>query len=123
MRTHRPDYAARARFVGTAEVREASAAGLTLRHRFVAPLGHEPSPDDIAHLRVSAAWTDARVEALIGTVQPIAEDDLARIEQILAERALAFGPPAKRPAHRRPRTPGRRAILSARVMNRRPSYR
>ena len=124
LRTHRPDYATRARVIGTAEVREASSDGLMLRHRFVAPEGHEPSPREIAHLHASVAWTDARVEALVGSVRPIGAEDFARIERVVRERALAFGPPAKRPQHRRPRTPGRRAILSARVMSRSlPSFR
>ena len=118
LRTHRPDFAKGARFIGTADIHRASDGTVTLRHRITAPTGHEPSAAEILHLGVSLAWTDERVAALLGTVVRIDADDFDRIERVLRERALAFGPDPSRPHHRRPRTPGRRAILSARVMNR-----
>ena len=121
--SHRPHYVLDARFLGTADVR-ATGDDLAIRHRFVAPSAHEPAITDVAHLDVSIAWTDERLAGLFGRIVPISSEDGARIERVVRERALAFGPPPTRPRHRRPRSPGRRALLSARVMTRRlPSFR
>ena len=120
--SHRPRYVSNARFVGTVDVRS-NGEDLAIRHRFVAPPGHEPALADVAHLHASVAWTDERLAALIGGILPLSTEDGGRIERVVRERALSFGPPAMRPPHRRPRTPGRRALLSARVIARRlPSF-
>lgn len=117
VRTHRPDFVARAVALGTAEVREDAGEAILIRHRVVSPAGHEPSLAQL-RLRIAAGWTDARLGELVGAAIPLPAADLERIEAAVREQALAHGPAPSRPAHRMPRTPGRRALASARVMAR-----
>ncbi len=114
VRTHRPDFVARAVLLGTADVREESADAIAIRHRVVAPAGHEPSLAQL-HVRIAAGWTDARLGELIGTAIPIPPADHERIERAVREQALAHGPQPSRPAHRMPRTPGRRRLISPKI--------
>ncbi len=77
----------------------------------------------VADLSVSRArealkrtgWTDERVAALMGTAIPIPSADHERIEAAVRDEALAYGPEPSRPAHRTPRTPGRRRLISPRI--------
>lgn len=117
LRTHRPDFVARAVVLGTADVREETADAIVIRHRVVSPAGHEPTLAQL-HLRIAAGWTDARLGALVATAIPLPPTDHERIEAAVREQALAHGPAPSRPAHRMPRTPGRRALVSARVIAR-----
>lgn len=118
LRTHRPAYLTTAVAIGTADVHGEDGDALELRHRVVAPLTHEPDLASL-HLRIATPWTHARLGALLGSAVPIEMADYERIERALLEAAHAFGPAPSRPQHRRPRTPGRRAILVARVQTRR----
>lgn len=118
LRTHRPAYVAAAVLIGTADVRRDLGDALELRHRVVAPLTHEPDLVSL-HLRIGTVWTHARLGALLGAAITLEQADYERIERALLDAAHAFGPPPSRPAHRRPRTPGRRAILVARLQTRR----
>lgn len=117
IRTHRPDFVARAAVIGTADVHEVASDSLVIRHRVVAPAGHEPTLAEV-HPRIAAGWTDERLEALIGEAIPLPPADHAHMEDLLMERALAYGPAPKRRAHARPNTPGRRRLLSARLVAR-----
>lgn len=119
LRTHRPAYVASAVLIGTADVRRDLGDALELRHRVVAPTAHEPSLAAL-RLRVAAGWTHARLGELLGLAIPLEDEDHERAERALLEEAHAFGPAPSRPAHRRPRTPGRRALLVGRLMARRP---
>ena len=119
LRTHRPLYATAAVFVGTAGVRGVENDALLIRHRFVAPTEHETALVELTHLHVSVGWTHERVKALIGQAIPLTQEDYDAIEAVLRNAALTFGPPAKRPAHRMARTPGRRALSQDRVAARR----
>ncbi len=121
LRTHRRAYVAAAVLIGTADVRGDSGNELELRHRFVAPGGHETPLAGVPHLRVSHGWTDERLGALMGLVVPVGAADYEAIEAALRSVALAYGPEPSRPAHRLPRTPGRRRLIAARLMNRKPS--
>lgn len=89
---------------------------LRLRHRVSCVAGHEiPVASLGARLAAARGWSiDRRAEAL-GGPRSIRESDYALMEGALLEVAHGFGPEAKRPAHRRPRTPGRRALISARA--------
>lgn len=121
LRTHRREYLRNAAFVGTADVHADTGNELELRHRFVAPAGHEVRLGSIAHLLISHGWTDERLVALMGIVVPLSAADYDRIEAALRDAALAYGPGPSRPAHRMPRTPGRRRLITARLLNRKPS--
>lgn len=114
VRTHRPDFVARAVVLGTALVTGSDPDRLEIRHRVVAPAGHEPALAGL-HPRIAAGWTDDRVAALIGTAIPIPPADHERIEAAVREQALAYGPEPSRPAHRMPRTPGRRRLIAPRI--------
>jgi hypothetical protein len=113
--TRGPLFVLTAEFIATAEVRSADLGDLTLRHRVIAPAGHAVPLDTLPALRVSAGWTHARLGALRTSAVRCTERDFARVEGALLQAALRFGPGPKRPAHRRPRSPGRRALIAARV--------
>lgn len=66
-------------------------------------------------LHCAVGWTDARLEAMVKTCAEIDAQDARRIEEALLDKARRVGPPAKRPAHSRPRTPGRRALGEGRA--------
>lgn len=121
LRTHRRSYVRSAVLIGTADVRGDSGNELELRHRFVAPAGHDVKLAAVPHLTVSHGWTDERLGALMGLLVPLGAADYAAIEAALRIVALTYGPEASRPAHRLPRTPGRRRLITARLMNRKPS--
>lgn len=121
LRAHRPRYLETAVFIGTADVRGDSGTEIEIRHRFVAPVGHEVPVTSVRHLLVSNGWTHERLGALMGVVVPVSPQDYERIEDALRVVALAYGPKPSRPMHRMPRTPGRRRLISARLLNRRPS--
>lgn len=114
VRTHRPDFVTRAVVLGTAAVLGGDHEQLEIRHRVIAPLGHEPSLATI-HPRIAAGWTDERVAALIGRAIPVPPADHERIEAAVRDEALAYGPEPSRPAHRTPRTPGRRRLIAPRI--------
>ncbi len=120
LRTHRREYVKAAVLIGTADVHADAGNDLELRHRFVAPGGHEVPIASLPHLRVSHGWTDERLAALMGMVVPLNAQDYAAIEAALRSVALAYGPAPSRPAHRMPRTPGRRRLVAARLLNRKP---
>jgi len=106
--------------LGTADVRQRDAVThLSIRHRVVAPAGHEPMLTDQRQLLASVGWTDERVRAALGGILPVPQRAFDDVEHALREVALAFGPPPKRREHARPRTPGRRALASDRVVARR----
>ncbi len=113
--THRPLFVREARLVASADVAAVESDGLLLRHRFVAPSGHEPALQDLRMLRVALGWTHELLGALVGSLLPLPLRDHQVIEAALREVALAYGPAASRPAHRRPRTPGRRALIEGRA--------
>ena len=116
-----PLFAADAAFVATADVLSDEGARLRLRHRVLAPAQHRVMPGDLPSLRVAAGWTNARLGTLRGTVVRCTSRDLERIEAALLALAHRYGPAPKRPAHRRPRTPGRRALIAGRAaVGRRP---
>lgn len=113
--THRPRFVVAARVVANVDVLGANGTELRTRHRFVAPEGHEPVLSSLGMLVVAAGWTDAILAGLVGSVIPIGARDHLRIDGALRDVALAFGPEPSRPHHRRPRTPGRRALLEGRT--------
>lgn len=118
---HGPLFVAGAAFVGTAEVIGDDGSRLRLRHRVLAPAPHRVAPRDLPSLRVSAGWTNALLGSLRGTVVRCSDRDLERVEAALLTLAHRYGPAPKRPAHRRPRTPGRRALIAGRAaVGRRP---
>ncbi len=121
LRTHRRSYVNAAVFIGTADVHADCGNELELRHRFVAPDRHDVPLASVPHLLVSHGWTDERLGALMGLVVPLGARDYKAIEVALRGVALAYGPEPSRPAHRLPRTPGRRRLITARLMNRKPS--
>ena len=110
-----PSFVSTAEFIATAEVRSADLGDLTLRHRVVAPTGHAVPLEALPALRVSAGWTHARLGAMRTSAVRCTERDFERVEGALLQAALRFGPGPKRPAHRRPRTPGRRALIAGRA--------
>lgn len=112
--------AAAASVLGTAEVRHTAPDGdLAIRHRVVAPSAHVPRVADLRELLASTGWTEERLREKVGTIEPLSMRTFDRVEGTLRDAALAFGPPAKRRTHARPRTPGRRALASARIAARR----
>jgi hypothetical protein len=116
-----PLFAANAAFVGTADVLSDEGSRLRLRHRVLAPAPHRVVPSDLPSLRVSAGWTNAGLGSLRGTIVRCSGRDLERVEAALLTLAHRYGPEPKRPAHRRPRTPGRRALIAGRAaVGRRP---
>ena len=104
--------------VGVATVARIRPEGRTLhlRDRSRAPAGHAV---DLLALRprpsFAVPWTRERLADLAGTYVPIGERDASRITDALRARALEFGPPAKRPAHAKARSPGRRALIQGRA--------
>ena len=89
---------------------------LTLRRRVSAIDRHDIAVDSFgARLAFSRGWTRERRDELVGTLRLVAERDFVLAETALLEVARAYGPAAKRPAHRRPRTPGRRALSAGRA--------
>lgn len=91
---------------------------LRLRHRVAAVDGHVVSVVSLgARLAIARGWTSDRRDDLIGGLRMIANADCELIERALLAVALRHGPPARRPAHRTPRTPGRRALIAARAAN------
>lgn len=110
-----PLFAAEAAFVGTAAVLGDDGSRLRLRHRVLAPAPHRVAPRDLPSLRVSAGWTNALLGSLRGSVVRCSSRDLERVEAALLTLAHRYGPAPKRPAHRRPRTPGRRVLIAGRA--------
>jgi len=118
---HGPLFFSEAAFVGSADVLADDGTALKLRHRVLAPPGWTVALRTLPSLRVSAGWTHVGLGALRGEVVRCTARDLGRIEAALLAVARAHGPRAKRPAHRRPRTPGRRALIAGRAaVGRRP---
>ena len=116
-----PLFVAGAAFVGTADVLRDDGPRLRLRHRVLAPAPYGVALSELPSLRVSAGWTHGTLGGLRGTVVRCTIRDLARVEAALLTLARRYGPPGKRPAHRRPRTPGRRALIAGRAaVGRRP---
>ncbi len=116
-----PSFVRTAEFVATAQVRAQEHDGLALRHRVLAPVGHAVPLGALPSLRFSAGWTHERLGGLRGSAIGCSSRDFERAEAALLAVALEFGPRAKRPEHRRPRTPGRRALLAGRAaVGRRP---
>lgn len=116
-----PLFVAGAAFVGTADVLSDEGSRLLLRHRVLAPVPHQIALSQLPSLRVSAGWTHGALGGLRGSLVPCTRRDLERVEAALLALAKEYGPPAKRPAHRRPRTPGRRALIAGRAaVGRRP---
>lgn len=107
----------RGRFVGIAKVTKLLAESprrFRLRPSVSAPVGAAPSFTAFSpRLRCSLGWTYAGLDDRTESFIPIEERDHARIADALLALALRFGPPARRPAHRRPRTPGRRPLVAA----------
>jgi hypothetical protein len=110
-----PLFVTDAAFVGTVDVLADDGAALKLRHRVLAPLAKEVALRTLPSLRVSAGWTHAKLGALRGEVVLCTVRDAERIEAALLAVARAYGPRVKRPAHRQPRTPGRRALGAGRA--------
>ena len=118
---HGPLFVAGAAFVATADVIGDDGSRLRLRHRVLAPAPHRVALRDLPSLRVSAGWTNALLGSLRGAVVRCSDRDLERVEAALLTLAHRYGPAPKRPAHRRPRTPGRRALIAGRAaVGRRP---
>jgi hypothetical protein len=113
--TKGPRFVTEARFAGSAEIVRDLDEVLRIRHRFVAPAGHEPGLTSVGLLRIAVSWTHQVLGGLVGAFLPMTEADHGRIEKALRDAALAFGPAPSRPAHRRPRTPGRRALIEGRA--------
>jgi hypothetical protein len=113
--TKGPRFVTEARFAGSAEIVRDLGEVLKIRHLFVAPAGHEPELTSLGLLHVAVGWTHQDLGGLVGAFLPMTQADSERIESALREVALAFGPPPSRPAHRRPRTPGRRALIEGRA--------
>lgn len=112
--TQGPSFVATAAFIGSAEVLSDDGETLNLRHRVVAPAHHPVLLGALPMLRVAAGWTHERLGALRDGAVRCSAHEFERVEEALLQVALRFGPPAKRPAHRRPRTPGRRALIAGR---------
>jgi hypothetical protein len=110
-----PLFVSDAAFVGTADVLGDDGAALRLRHRVLAPPAYTVPLRTLPSLRVSAGWTRARLGVLRGGMVRCTIRDAERIEAALLAVARAHGPRARRPAHRRPRTPGRRALIAGRA--------
>lgn len=87
-----------------------------LRHRVSPVRGHGiPVASLGPRLAAARGWTIARRPDLLDAPRLIGERDFDVIEGALLATARAFGPPARRPAHARPRTPGRRALTVGRM--------
>lgn len=116
-----PSFVSSAEFIATAQVRTVTGGDLSLRHRVLAPTAHRVALSALPTLRVAAGWTHERLGALRGSAVRCTAGDFERVDVALLQAARRFGPAAKRPAHRRPRTPGRRALLAGRAaVGRRP---
>lgn len=103
---------------GTATVtRILSETGVVrLRHRVSPVAGHGiPVASLGPRLAVARGWTITRRPDLLDAPRLIGDRDFALIEGALLAAARAFGPSAKRPAHARPRAPGRRALMVGRL--------
>lgn len=86
---------------------------LTAKHTVTLPPAHPlPLRSFAPALTIALGWTDARLDDLVGSCVALGARDAARIEAEMLVLARRFGPPAARPAHRRPRTPGRRALIA-----------
>lgn len=89
---------------------------LRLRHSVDAPAGTTlPYTWFSPALGCAMSWTDERLDDLIESFVPIDEKNYVRIEDALRSLALQHGPRPSRPAHRRPRTPGRRKLVAAKA--------
>ena len=110
-----PLFVSESAFAATADVVADDGDVLRLRHRVVAPKGHEIKVTALHALRVSAGWTHPALGGLLNDVIRTGARDYERIEGAVRDEALQFGPKAMRPTHRRPRTPGRRALLAGRA--------
>lgn len=89
---------------------------LRLRDRIRAPEGHAVDPFAMRpRPACSAGWTRAGLRTMVGRYLGISALDADRIGSAVRARALAFGPPPTRPAHAKPRTPGRRALVEGRA--------
>jgi hypothetical protein len=113
--TKGPRFVTAARFAGSVQVVRDLGDVLRIRHRFVAPTGYEPTLLSLGLLKVGVSWTHPVLGGLIGAFLPMSHEDHERIEAALRAAALEHGPAPKRPAHRRPRTPGRRALGEGRA--------
>jgi len=106
---------------GTATVVKLSreARVLRLRHRVSSVPGHEiPVTSFGTRLAATRGWWAVRREDLLEEPRLLSQPDFALIEEALLAIAHEFGPVANRPAHRRPRTPGRRALIAGRASRR-----
>jgi hypothetical protein len=89
---------------------------LRLRHRVSAVPGHEIAVASLGtRLAAARGWSAQRRSDLLGAPRLISGTDFKLIDDALLAVAHEFGPPPKRPAHRRPRTPGRRALHATRA--------
>jgi hypothetical protein len=89
---------------------------LRLRHRVSPVPGHEIAVSALGtRLTAARGWSSKRRPDVLGGPRLIGEQDFALMEDALLEAAHAFGPSAKRPTHRRPRTPGRRVLIAGRA--------
>lgn len=96
-------------------------ATLRLRHRVSTIAGHEVTIAALgARLAIARGWTPERRDELLGCLRLISDTDFELIEDALLTVALRHGPPARRPTHSRPRTPGRRALIAGHAANPRP---
>jgi len=66
-------------------------------------------------LAATRGWTFSKRDELVGTLRLLDERDFTVAERELLAIRLRYGPPAGRPAHARPRTPGRRALIVGRA--------
>lgn len=113
-----PDRARRPMLAGTATVQKLSreTRTLRLRHRVSPVPGHEISVTSLGpRLAAARGWSAEVRSELLGAPRLIDERDFLLIDDALLEMAHAFGPPPTRPAHRPPRTPGRRALIAGRA--------
>ena len=89
---------------------------LRLRHRVASIDGHEVTLTSLgARLGAARGWSAQRRDELLDLLHLVPERDVDLIEATLLNAAHRFGPPARRPTHAQPRTPGRRALLAGRA--------
>ncbi|MEX2046402.1 MAG: hypothetical protein WEE03_04515 [Chloroflexota bacterium] len=110
-----PLFFSEAAFVATATVVGDDGSALRLRRRVLVPERHPVALHSLPSLRVSAGWTHGALGGLRGAAVACTPRDLERIEAAVLAAAHAHGPRPKRPQHRRPRTPGRRALMAGRA--------
>lgn len=89
---------------------------LHLRDRIRAPAGHAVDPYAMRPLPAFAAdRTREALAGLAGRALQLGDHDSVRIGAVIRAQALSYGPAPSRPAHDRPRTPGRRALIAGRA--------